>query len=209
MKNEWENILQPHAAQLLSLEESKRVRHDPTMAKRIIPTRWVLVEKDMGTGTATKAKARLVLQGYKDPDLGEFEVSSPTLSRDALPFVLLMVASRKWQLFVGDIKGAFMTSRPLQRECGDLYASLPKLWVHPELANPVQLVLVKVAWYGLGDGPREFYESLSAEALLLGCQRHPLDPCTYLWFHSGRLQGIFGVTVDDMIGGGTDLFWSQ
>eukprot|EP00971_Amphidinium_carterae_P113980 2258445-Amphidinium_carterae.2 len=78
--------------------------------------------------------------------------------------------------------------------------------MHHELANPLQLVLVKVAWYGLGDGPREFYESLSSEAMQLGCKRHPLDPCTYLWFRSGRLEGIFGVTVDDMIGGGTDAF---
>eukprot|EP00971_Amphidinium_carterae_P045554 896617-Amphidinium_carterae.1 len=115
----------------------------------------------MGTGVSSQAKARLVLQGFKDPDLGEFEVSSPTLGRDALPFVLLTVASNQWKLFVADIKGASMTSRPLQRECGDIYASLPKLWMHHDLANPLQLVLVKVAWYGLGDGPREFYESLS------------------------------------------------
>eukprot|EP00971_Amphidinium_carterae_P113979 2258445-Amphidinium_carterae.1 len=74
MKSEWENILQPHAAQLLSLEESKKLRKDPIAGKRIIPTRWVLVEKDMGTGVASKAKARLVLQGFKDPDLGEFVV---------------------------------------------------------------------------------------------------------------------------------------
>eukprot|EP00971_Amphidinium_carterae_P246188 4889507-Amphidinium_carterae.1 len=107
------------------------------------------------------------------------------------------------------LRGAFMTSRPLQRESGELYASLPKLWLHPELANPLQLVLVKVAWYGLGDGPREFYESLSSEALQLGCNRHPLDPCTYLWLCDGHLQGVFGVTVVDMIGGGTELFLSS
>eukprot|EP00971_Amphidinium_carterae_P086631 1714404-Amphidinium_carterae.1 len=57
MKTEWENILQPHAAQLLSLEDSKAIRMDPTACKRIIPTRWVLVEKDMGTGVESKAKA--------------------------------------------------------------------------------------------------------------------------------------------------------
>eukprot|EP00971_Amphidinium_carterae_P341058 6479678-Amphidinium_carterae.1 len=118
--------------------------------------------------TGEKHQAMTKAEGFKDPDLGEFEVSSPTLSRDAMPFVLLTVASYKWKLVVADIKGAFMTSRPLQRECGDIYASLPKLWMHRELANPLQLVLMKVAWYRLEDGPRELYESLSSEAMHLG-----------------------------------------
>eukprot|EP00971_Amphidinium_carterae_P331225 6464670-Amphidinium_carterae.2 len=63
MGTEWENILEPQSSKLLSLQESVEVRDNPELRKRIVPTRWVLVEKDMGPSEPTKAKARLVLQG--------------------------------------------------------------------------------------------------------------------------------------------------
>ena len=181
MLQEWKNnILRPEAVELLSLEDSEKVRQDPETRKRVVPTRWVLVEKDQGVGQETLAKARLVVQGFRDPDLEDLEVASPTLSKDSLPLILQMLASFRSELFIADIKGAFMSSRPLQREGGDLFAALPQTWLHPQEADPRQLLKIKVAWYGLNDGPREFYETLDHELSALGCQRLPLDPCVYL-----------------------------
>eukprot|EP00971_Amphidinium_carterae_P349782 6491220-Amphidinium_carterae.1 len=200
------NILRPHASQLLSVKESRLVRENAELRRRIIPTRWVLVEKDVGEDLPTQAKARLVLQGFKDPDIGDLEVSSPTLSKDALPLLLIVIASMKWTLFIADVKGAFMTSRPLDREGGALYASLPKMWDLHDIALPEQLILVKVAWYGLNDGPKEFYETLVADLFRLGCRRSALDPCVFMWFQDNKLQGVVGLTVDDVLGGGTEKF---
>ena len=200
------NILRPDAAELLSLKESLDIQKNPQTRSRVIPTRWVLVEKDMGKGESTQAKARLVLQGYKDPDLGEMEVSSPTLHRDSLSILLQMIASYRWRLRIIDIKGAFMSSRPLQREQGDVYASLPRLWLHPDLADSRQLIRVKVAWYGLNDGPREFYTTLDNALRSLGCVRNPLDPCVYVWYSRGKPAGILGITVNDICTGGSEEF---
>ena len=36
---------------------------------------------------------------------------------------------------------------------------------------------LKVAWYGLQDGPVEFYETLSDELAKLGLTKSRLDPC--------------------------------
>eukprot|EP00971_Amphidinium_carterae_P005972 117735-Amphidinium_carterae.4 len=83
-----------------------------------------------GPGVETKAKARRVLQGYKGPDLGEFEAA----------------AKGRWRLV------CFVTK------------SFGRMILHHELAIPLQLVthkllvLVKVAWYGLGNCPRQFFE---------------------------------------------------
>eukprot|EP00971_Amphidinium_carterae_P351902 6492329-Amphidinium_carterae.1 len=112
----------------------------------------------------------------------------------------------KWHLFIADVKGAFMTSRPLDREGGAIYASLPKLWDLSDIALPEQLILVKVAWYGLNDGPKEFYETLVADLFRLGCKRSSLDPCVFMWFQDSKLQGVIGLTVDDVLGGGTSAF---
>eukprot|EP00971_Amphidinium_carterae_P000773 15189-Amphidinium_carterae.1 len=85
MNAEWENILQPHSSRLLYLSDSVDIRNSHQLRDRIVPTRWVLVEKDMGQNEPTKAKARLVLQGFRDPDLQDLDVASPTPSKDSLP----------------------------------------------------------------------------------------------------------------------------
>eukprot|EP00971_Amphidinium_carterae_P335912 6472001-Amphidinium_carterae.7 len=156
----------------------------------------------------TKAKARLVLQGCKDPDLGDLEPRGgfPHAQQRCSPDIFPDHCSMKWHLFIADVKGAFMTSRPLDREGGAIYASFMKLWDLNDIALPEQLILVKVAWYGLNDGPKEFYETLVADLFRLGCKRSSLDPCVFMWFKDGSLQGIPGFTVDDVLGGGTPVF---
>ena len=200
------NILRPDAGELLSVSESQEIRSCPLRSKRILPTRWVLVEKDMGLGQESMAKARMVVQGYQDPDLGELEISSPTLHKDSFLMILQMIVSFRWDFVLADIKGAFMSSRPLQREQGELYAALPKLWLHHQEAHPNQLLRMKVAWYGLNDGPREFFTTLDEELRKLGCSRCPLDPCVYIWHYNGRPAGVIGVTVDNLCCGGSEAF---
>eukprot|EP00971_Amphidinium_carterae_P301708 5993898-Amphidinium_carterae.5 len=87
------------------------------------------------------------MQGYKDPDLGEFEVSSSTLSRDALPFVLLTVASNKWNLFVADsgqLEGVFgvtvddMIGRGTESFMQEVLEPLKKRFPFGKLSVPIQ-----------------------------------------------------------------------
>ena len=47
-------------------------------------SRWVLTWKtDETSPLGHKAKARLVVRGYQDPELHQVDTDSPTLSRDA------------------------------------------------------------------------------------------------------------------------------
>ena len=66
--------------------------------------RWVLTSKSSG-----KAKARLCVLGFHDPDLTEVSRDSPTLSAALEASIMQWVASRKYRLISGDIKTAFLS----------------------------------------------------------------------------------------------------
>ena len=57
-----------------------------------------------------RAKARLVLQGFSDPDLlqGSLETSSPTLSRIGRQVLLAVAVNEGWSKFIADVSTAFL-----------------------------------------------------------------------------------------------------
>ena len=66
--------------------------------QRVMTMRWVHTWKvDENTGE-TKAKARLVVKGFTDPDLTEIRSESPTLSRLSRQLILQLSASRGFRL---------------------------------------------------------------------------------------------------------------
>ncbi len=68
-----------------------------------------------------RAKARLVVQGFRDPDAldGKLTTSSPTALRISRIFILVLPRTAGWKLFTADVTTAF-----LQMEASDR-----KLWV--------------------------------------------------------------------------------
>ena len=70
--------------------------------ERVMRARWVLTWK---TG---KAKARLCVLGFQDPDLTEVPRDSPTLSAASEALIMQWVA-HKYRLISGDIKTAFLS----------------------------------------------------------------------------------------------------
>ena len=75
---------------------------------RIMPMRWVLTWKlvnDDDTPTE-KAKARLVVKGFTDPDLVTLRAEAPTLSKAARHMLLQLGSSLKFTFEVGDVKTA-------------------------------------------------------------------------------------------------------
>ena len=72
--------------------------------ERIMRARWVLTWKSIG-----KAKARLCVLGFQDPDLTEVPRDSPTLSTASEALIMQWIASHKYRLISGDIKTAFLS----------------------------------------------------------------------------------------------------
>ena len=77
--------------------------------------RWVLTwkelpeeEQNVEGEVLRKAKARLVVIGYTDPDLTEIPRDSPTLAVRTRFMMYAIAAASKWKLYKGDIETAFL-----------------------------------------------------------------------------------------------------
>jgi hypothetical protein len=97
--------------------------HNGIDPSRVMRARFVLKWR-AGPDGAPEAKARLVLQGFKDPDAlsGNLQTSTPTAMRITRQMLLTIAAVEGWPLSVADVKTAFLQGKPQERV---LYVKLP------------------------------------------------------------------------------------
>eukprot|EP00435_Cladocopium_sp_Y103_P009727 s850_g2.t1 len=95
----------------------KAIMRDKIHPSRILASRWILTWKeDSNTASGRKAKARLVVKGFQDPDIGVLNSDSPTLTRDARMLLLQTISSKNWVVQSFDITTAFLRGRSDDRE---------------------------------------------------------------------------------------------
>ena len=182
---------------------------------QILKSRWVLtwenIEADGDQPASRKAKARLVVLGYQDPQLTQVARDSPTLTKEGHSTILQYIASKQWELTSFDIKTAFLRGKADEKN--PLAMEPPE-----ELRRKLNLKADKVCSlvgnaYGRVDAPLLFYKELSKQLKNLGFRIHPLEPCVFLLesFKNDvrTLHGILGVHVDDGICGGDAYFHQQ
>eukprot|EP00438_Fugacium_kawagutii_P011914 Skav221382 [mRNA] locus=scaffold7016:18304:23637:- [translate_table: standard] len=171
---------------------------------RTITARWVLtwkkVEKE-GEPTRWKAKARLVLRGFQDPDLLNLKKAAPTASRLSRSFLLAAKVWCHWDMHSGDVKCAFLSGSGFERviivrlpnDCG------PLLGVGH---GPCHMKLKKSA-YGLSDAPLLWYQEADRRLTSMRWFRHPLDQCCYLLTEDdgvgSTLVAMLILHVDDIL----------
>ena len=158
-----------------------------------------------------KAKARLIVIGYEDPDIDTIANDAPTLSKDGRMTVPQQVAAHKWPLISFDISTAFLHGKGDGRLLG--------LRPTPELAEALHLdpgdqVQLDGGAYGRVDAPYLWYCELRDELVKQGCMQCPLDPCVFTYCTEnaeGQLtpHGSLGVHVDDGIAGGDEEFMAM
>lgn len=165
---------------------------------------WKPVEQPKPGEEATKAKARLIVLGYLDPQLEEIPRDSPTMSKVSRMLVLQLISTEGWDLLSFDVKAAFLQGTQSDRVLG--------LEPVPELSQALKLKpneicqLVKGA-YGLVDAPYLWYQTLKGELTKLGFVVSPFDPCVFLLFDAQKQPiGVIGIHVDDGLCGGTAEF---
>ena len=193
----------------------RRILRNAVPESHIIRCRWILVWKpldptDVKPGEKPfKAKARLVVLGFLDPQLTEIPRDSPTLGRIPKQLQLQLCASMGWTLKSFDIKAAFLQ--------GELQSQDRKLAIEPveELRRAMQLKpneiceLTKSA-YGLVDAPFMWYQILVKAIKELKFLQSPFDPCQFVLRHPcGKLAGILGIHVDDGLASGDSYFDTQ
>ena len=114
--------------------------------------RWVLTWKSTG-----KAKARLCVLGFQDPDLTAVSRDSNTLSAASQALIMQWVASRKCRLISGDIKTAFLSG---DEDVRNIFIS-PLDDVRQMLNVDHETVLrLRKAVYGLVNAPKKWWDRL-------------------------------------------------
>ena len=183
--------------------------------QRVLKARFLLNWKKHQNGTP-RAKARLIVQGFKDPDAlnGTLNTASPTLTRLSRNFILTVATMQSYQLFTADITTAFLQGKefPDGSERA-IWIKLPRdgerlLGLEGEHGQVMKLTK---PMYGLCDAPRAWFEEATERILQVGEGRiaqHPLDACLFMAYDqkpddacpSPKLLGMFGLHVDDLFG---------
>ena len=175
----------------------------PIPQDRLMRMRWVLVLKGTNDPKVVKAKARLVVIGFTDPDLGLEVVRSPTLTRRGRQCLLQMAIHRNWSTLKSDAKAAFLQTGDTQLHRQIFGMPVVELQEAMQL-KPNQAVQFLKAAYGLTIAPKEFYHHV--DSILTRLQLHRLHVDPSIWIlktqdDAGRVQvhGAVGAHVDDFL----------
>ena len=185
----------------------KAIMRDKIHPSRIMSSRWILTWKeDPNSSSGRKAKARLVVKGFQDPDIGELCSDSPTLTRDSRMLLLQTICSKNWVVQSFDITTAFLRGKSDDRE---LAMEAPHELKEMMNMDKSQVCLLQGNAYGRVDAPLLFYREFRKRLEEVGFTAHPLDNCLFLLRNEKDptlLDGILGTHVDDGIGGGNHHF---
>ena len=176
----------------------------PIPEERVMAMRWVLVLKATDDPKVVKAKARIVLIGFTDPDLGLESVRSPTLTRRGRQCLLQMSSCNKWSVLKSDAKAAFLQTGETQTRRQIFGRPVPELREAMGLDGHQMIQILKAA-YGLTVAPKEFYQHVAEILAKLGLHRLHVDPS--IWVLRERdevtgkwhVHGAVGAHVDDFL----------
>ena len=188
--------------------------------ERVLKARFILNWKKNDDGTP-RAKARLICQGFRDPDAlnGTLQTTSPTLTRVSRNLVLYVASMLGMTLFTADITTAFLQGKEYAPDSPRaIWIKLPSDAANLLGLGPQHGVLMKLTkpMYGLCDAPKAWFDEATDRLLRLGAGaiiQHPLDACLFLVFdrplkfdldaenvEEPKLIMTFGIHVDDLFG---------
>eukprot|EP00435_Cladocopium_sp_Y103_P011911 s1821_g3.t1 len=170
---------------------------------RVMKMRWVLVFKGTDDPKTVKAKARLVVLGFSDPDVGTLTTQSPTMSRRSRQLMLQFSTHKGLPLLKADAKAAFLQGLPTQGKRCIFGKPVEELRQALGLSEHEYVQFMKAA-YGLTIAPREFYMMVNSTLQNLELRRMLTDPCVWLYVvedEPGKpyTLGMIGSHVDDFL----------
>ena len=198
--------------QWLETETVKKIARCQIPEENIMQCRWIHTWKDLDAvdqiklGKNRKAKSRLVVLGYQDPNLEDIPRDSPTLQRESRALLCQMAASRKWLIQSFDVKTAFL--RGTRRDDRRLGLEPPQeLKDRLDIKQHEICELLKSA-YGLVNAPYLWFCEIKENLEKLGFQASPMDPCLFVLPNpQGKgISGMIGLHVDDGLCAGDSHF---
>ena len=184
-------------------------------------TSGILLKWSENEDGSPRAKARLIVRGFNDPDAlaGTITTSSPTTTRLSRSMVLSLAANMHWPTWTADVSTAFLQGRPQTRK---LWVKLPSEALQLLGASEDTRVLLLKPCYGQTDAPRGWFLEAVDRLLRAGLRQHPLDPYAFLIYERDdsnfnendpiheetstlgpeKLCGMVITRVDDTLGAG-------
>ena len=169
---------------------------------RMVTARWVLTWKPPEEGSLQRrAKARLVLRGYEDPDVFDLNKTSPTANKNSKMLVLALSPILGWTVFCGDVRAAFLSGSTFDRI---IIVKLPSdCSAMLGCVGPTFMKMKKSA-YGLSDAPLLWWTEADRRLRSLKLVRHRLDKCAYMIYsnygkENQKLVGLLILHVDDIL----------
>ena len=137
-----------------------------------------------------------------NPDVTEVAREIPTLSSASEALIMQWVASRKCRVISGDIKTAFLSG---DEDIRIIIISPP--YDVRQNVQPCETVLpLTKAGYGLMIASKKWWDTLKKSFIKHGLTSWALDPFAFVLRKSRKIDGVLGVHVDDVIGGGNETF---
>ncbi|CAK9101246.1 Retrovirus-related Pol polyprotein from transposon RE1 (Retro element 1) (AtRE1) [Includes: Protease RE1 [Durusdinium trenchii] len=208
------------AIEVLTPEESERVRRRLLANKegsKILTPRYVFTDRHEGLRTALnplplKARARVIVPGYKDIFSYSLRKDAPTGSRVSQHLLFTFTAShstpttpreQKWRIMSADVKSAFLKGDAYVDGQRELFLENVK-GEEPKLPFGSCLAKIRKGVFGLSDAPRQWYLRLNKSLQAAGWERTVFDFACWLKWSDDRkkLRGIIISHVDDLLLGG-------
>ena len=188
-------------AQFLDRKAIKLLKRAGVPADRIMGMRFVQTWKSSGA-----AKARLVLQGFTDPDLLKLRSDAPTISKRGRMLFFLACSHFKLQAEKADVVGAFLQSDSTE-ELRNVFGEPPyELLEAMGCAHEFGKVLVQILKpvYGLSVAPRRWWQQICKDLSRLKWRQAVTEPCMWLKHVTNtdgveELVAIMIVHVDDFL----------
>ena len=146
--------------------------------EKVMRARWVLTWKSSG-----KAKARLCVLGFQDPDLTEVPRDNPTLSAASEALIMQWVSSHKYRLISGDIKTAFLSG---DEDVRNIFIAPPDDVRQMLNVDHETVLRLRQAVCGLVNAPKKWWDRLKKSLIQHGFTSCALDPCAFVPRKSGK-----------------------
>ncbi|CAE7226683.1 unnamed protein product [Symbiodinium sp. CCMP2592] len=150
-----------------------------------------------------KAKARVVVAGFRDPHLPLLTRDAPVLARASLHLLLQWAATFRVKLWNADAKSAFLQGDPDSERPEPIFMKPPgdplALQAVPEWRVKTLLYKLSAPVYGQSNAPRQWYNHFSRVLRELSWESHSLDPCLFLYRHDNKVVALLGLHVDDLL----------
>ena len=208
---EFQAAKDKEVSQWLDTETVRKILRSKIPIENILRTRWVLTWKALDPSDIKqghphhKAKARLVVLGYEDPNIEDIPRDSPTLQKESRSLLIQYCASKQWEIQSFDIKTAFL--RGSRRDERLLAIEPPQEMRDKMKLKGEEICELRKSAYGLVNAPYLWFQELREALINLQFAQCPLDPCLFsLPGPNGSIHGLVGIHVDDGLACGDSTF---